>query len=290
MIYPTGKRATGSTTTAHSFFSRHLLLIGLSVLLWGLSLVLTPGFAQTPIPQPTDYLVNDYADILTPTQVEQLGNKLRDYVGETSTQIVVVTLETLDGEDPFDYAQRLASTWGIGGRSNDNGILLLVVEQDRAIRIQTGYGAEGFLPDVTAKRIIERVLVPAFRNGNYYQGIDRATDIMMDLGRGEYEGDGLPAGEGMPDWVIILLIIAVIIFFSWIGSRHDDDDDDGGYYRGGRYDMPGRRHRRGRTIIFPGGGWGGSRGGGGGGGGFGGGGFGGFGGGGFGGGGAGGSW
>jgi uncharacterized protein len=267
---------------------RRLSLLGLSLLCWASSLVLVELHAQAAVPQPTDYLVNDYADLLTRSQVEQLGTKLRDYVGETSTQIVVVTIESLEGDDPFEYAQRLASTWGIGGRGNDNGILLLVVEQDRAIRIQTGYGVEGFLPDVTAKRIIERVMVPAFRSGNYYQGIDRATDIMMDLGRGEYAGDGLSSDEKIPDWVIILLIIALIIFFSWLASRHDDDDD-GGYYRGGRYDMPGRR-RRGRTIIFPGGGWGGSRGGGNSGGGFGGGSFGGFGGGGFGGGGAGGSW
>lgn len=249
--------------------------------------------AQKTIPEPTQYLVNDYAGLLNRSQVEALGTKLRDYAVESSTQIVIVTETSLQGQDAFSYAQRLASAWGIGGGENDNGILLYVAQEDRQIRIQTGRGTEGFLPDVTAKRIIENIIVPAFRSGDYYRGLDRATDAIMDLGRGEYSGEGHAGngGESIPGWIIIIFIILLIVILSWITHNHDDDDD-GGYYRGGRYDMP--KRRRGRTIIFPtGGGW--SRGGGGGGGsggfgGFGGGGFGGFGGGSFGGGGAGGSW
>ena len=251
--------------------------------------------AQKTVPEPTQYLVNDYAGLLNRSEVVALGQKLRDYVAETSTQIVIVTETSLEGDDAFSYAQRLATKWGIGGGENDNGILIYVAQQDRQVRIQTGRGTEGFLPDVTAKRIIENIIVPAFRSGNYYRGLDRATDAIMDLGRGEYEGDGLSGngGDAIPGWIVIIFIIVLILVLSWMTSN-DDDDDDGGYYRGGRYDMPDRRYRRrGRTIIFPtGGGW--SRGGGGGGsdgfGGFGGGGFGGFGGGSFGGGGAGGSW
>lgn len=251
--------------------------------------------AQKTVPEPTQYLVNDYAGLLNRSEVVALGQKLRDYVAETSTQIVIITETSLEGDDAFSYAQRLATKWGIGGGENDNGILIYVAQQDRQVRIQTGRGTEGFLPDVTAKRIIENIIVPAFRSGNYYRGLDRATDAIMDLGRGEYEGDGLSgnSGDAIPGWIVIIFIIVLILVLSWITSNNDDDDD-GGYYRGGRYDMPDRRsRRRGRTIIFPtGGGW--SRGGGGGGsdgfGGFGGGGFGGFGGGSFGGGGAGGSW
>jgi uncharacterized protein len=252
----------------------------------------TALWSQKQPPEATDFLVNDYAGLLTRNEVVALGNKLRDYFAETSTQIVIVTEKSLEGDDAFSYVQRLATKWGVGGKKNSNGILIYVSEQDRQMRIQTGYGTEGFLPDVTAKRIIESIMVPAFKSGNYYQGLDRATDAIMDLGRGEYQGDGLPGGEGIPDWAIILLFIALIIFLSWLSQN--DDDDDGGYYRGGRYDMPDQRgRRRGRTVIFPGGfgragGSGGNNGGGFGG--FGGGGFGGFGGGGFGGGGAGGSW
>ena len=272
------------------FSSWHLLITALAIA-WTPTLL----SAQKTVPEPTQFLVNDYADLLSRNEEVALGRKLRDYVGETSTQIVVVTEKSLQGDDPFSYAQRLATAWGIGGGENDNGVLIYVAKDERQVRIQTGRGTEGFLPDVTAKRIIENIIVPAFRSGDYYRGLDRATNAIMDLGRGEYEGDGFSGGgEAIPDWVIILFIILLIIILSRM-SNHHDDDDDGGYYRGGRYDMPNRRYRRGRTIIFPGGGW--SRGGGGssgggmdGWGGFGGGGFGGFGGGSFGGGGAGGSW
>ena len=71
----------------------------------------------------------------------------------------------------------------------------------------------------------------------------------MDLGRGEYEGDGLPAGNGesIPGWTIIVFIIIMVLVISWMSNNDDhDDDDDGGYYRGGRYDMPNRRYRSGR--------------------------------------------
>ena len=274
------------------FQTRFLLLLA-GVFLLGTSLV-----GQKQVPEPTQYLINDYAGLLDRSQVVALGDKLRNYVGETSTQIVIVTEESLEGDDPFQYAQRLATKWGIGGAGNDNGILIYVSKLDRQVRIQTGQGTEGFLPDITAKRIIENIIVPAFRSGNYYQGLDRATDAIMDLGRGEYEGDGLSSSnnkESVPGWIVIVFLIILIMFISWL-THNDDDDDDGGYYRGGRYDMPERGYRRrGRTVIFPGGGgWsrggGGGSSGGGGFGGFGGGGFGGFGGGSFGGGGAGGSW
>ncbi len=269
---------------------RRSLLLPLLVLctlsLWG----------QKEVPQPTEYLINDYARLLSRSEVQRLGNKLRDYALETSTQIVVLTESSLEGEDPFEYAQRLADAWGIGSAGNSNGILIYVAQQDRQIRIQAGYGAEGFLPDVMAKRIIDNVIGPAFREGRYYDGLDRATDVIMDLGRGEYDGEEQQRNsqQKVPSWIILVFIIALIVVLS-IFSGNDDDDDDGGYWRGGRYDMPHRgRRRRGSVIIFPGGfgGGGGSFGGGSGGGfgGFGGGGFGGFGGGGFGGGGAGGSW
>ena len=258
------------------FQTRFLLLLA------GAFLLSASLLGQKQVPEPTQYLINDYAGLLDRSQVVALGDKLRDYVGETSTQIVIVTEESLEGDDSFEYAQRLATKWGIGGAGNDNGILIYVSKLDRQVRIQTGQGTEGFLPDITAKRIIENIIVPAFRSGNYYQGLDRATDAIMDLGRGEYEGDGLSSSnnkESVPGWIVIVFLIILIMFISWL-TRNDDDDDDGGYYRGGRYDMPERGHRRrGRTVIFPGGGW--SRGGGGGS--SGGGGFGGFGGGGFGG-------
>lgn len=277
------------------------LLLALTLLLFLGSVTLLS--AQAPIPPKRDYLVHDYADLLTRSEEVALGDKLAAFARETSTQIVVLTEESLEGADAFQRSIDIAQSWGIGGsEEKDNGILIYVAEQDRAIRIQTGYGAEGFLPDAIAKRLIDNIITPAFRNSQYYQGLDRATDAIKDLATGEYvaePGDGAQS-DGLPPIFIFFLILLVFIIISAIGNRHDDDDDDdeGGYWRDGRYEMddPYRKRRRrrggGGWVIFPGGfGGGGSGGGGGGGmGGFGGGGFGGFGGGGFGGGGAGGSW
>jgi uncharacterized protein len=273
-----------------------------------LFLALGTASGQPAVPQPTEYLVNDYARLMSQAEVNRLGEKLRNYALETSTQIVVLTENSLQGEDDFNRAVAIYDAWKIGGSAEEsNGVLLYIAKEDRKIRILTGYGAEGFLPDAYARRIIDNIIKPAFQQQRYYDGIDSATSAIMELGQGEYTNENSgnekrKAEGGIPAFLVIIFIIILIIIFSRMGG--DDDDDDGGYYRGGRYDMDQRPQRRRRSrsgggwIFFPpiggGGGWGGggSSGGGGwgGGGGFGGGGFGGFGGGMTGGGGAGGEW
>lgn len=283
------------------YFSARLLLLPLFLVVF----TLWPGISQSQKraidAQPSEYLVNDYAGVLERQEVIRLGQQLRSYALETSTQIAVVTENSLQGDDPFDYTIQLAQKWGIGGQQ-DNGVLIYIAVQDRKIAFQVGYGAEGFLPDAMANRIITEIMQPAFRAGRYYEGLDRAAQAVMDLGRGEYTNEGGSAkrkATGLPLLPMLFLVIIVMIILARLfGGRGDDDDDDGGYYRGGRYDYPqrrrGRRRRGGGWIFLPGpiGGWsgGGGSGGGDGFGGFGGGGFGGFGGGDFGGGGAIGDW
>lgn len=235
--------------------------------------------AQKQIPPKSDRLVNDFAGMLSSGELETLENKLVAYNDSTSTQIAIVIERSLEGDDAFDYTIRLAEAWGIGREGKDNGVLIYIAQDDRKVRIQTGYGMEGFLTDAMSKRIIENVIVPNFRGGQYYKGLDRATELIIQLGSGEFTSDEISGmGEGkIPVGLvifIIILIIVVIIVLSNMGGG-------GGYYRGGKYDD----HRGGGWIIFgPGSGGGGGWSGGGGGG------FGGFGGGSFGGGGAGGSW
>lgn len=239
-------------------------------------------------------IVNDFAGMLSPEEKNALERKLVIYNDTTSTQIAIVTERTLEGEDIFDYTVRLGKAWGIGQKGKNNGILLYVALEDRKIYIQTGYGAEGFLPDAISKRIIENIIKPAFREKRYYEGLDKATDAIISYGTGEYKADPKEQEVDTGAIIIFLFIIIIIIFFiiNSIRSnrnRGNDDNNDGGLYRGGRYD----EHNRGGGgwIFIPpigggGGGWnsgGGSSGGGG----FD---FGGFGGGDFGGGGAGGDW
>jgi uncharacterized protein len=254
-----------------------------------LSLAVLPALeAKDPPRRPVPpRLVNDFAGMLTPGEVAALEAKLVAYNDSTSTQIAIVIEPTLAGEDIFDYSLRLASAWGVGQKGNDNGILLFIAAQDRQLYIQTGYGAEGFLPDALAKRIIENVIKPAFRQGQYYAGLNEAVTVMMKLGAGEYSAEQVKGGDTGIPWGTIIFFFFLFIILSSIfnkNKRRNDDDEDGGYGRGGRYDMNPRPG--GGWVIFPGGGGGGGGGWGGGGGG----GFGGFGGGGFGGGGAGGSW
>lgn len=231
-----------------------------------------------PAITPSQGLVLDLAAVLNSSEEQALERKLRAFNDSTSTQIAILIDSSLQGEDIFDYSLKVAREWGIGQEGKNNGILIYVAIQDRQIFIQTGYGAEGFLPDILANRIIQQIIKPEFRQGKYFRGLDRATSYIIKSAQGEYTNDEL-SGEELPfppELIMLLIIIIIIIVF-----RGNNDDDDEGYYRGGRYDGYGRRRSRrgGGMIFFPGGG------------GFsGGGGFGGFGGGGFGGGGAGGSW
>ena len=253
------------------------------------------ALAQPAVPPKSNQLVNDYAGLMTSAQQQQLTQALNDYARETSTQIAVVTETSLQGEDVFDRSLAIAESWGIGGSpERDNGVLVYIAKDDRKIFIQTGYGAEGFLNDARAGRIIRNIMTPAFRRGDFYGGIAGAVQAIMDAGRGEYTADETePAGSpGIPPIFVFMFIFFIFMLLNRFGNRHDDDDDDdGGYWRNGRYDErnPRRRRRGGGWVILPGG-FGGFGGGGGGVGFGGGGGFGGFGGGGFGGGGAGGGW
>ena len=254
----------------------HLLLL--------LALLTSLGTAaQTLPPRPNPpRLVNDLAHLLQPAEAEALENKLVAYNDSTSSQIAIVTVANLDGDDIADYGQKLYEAWGIGRKGKNNGILILVAQQEHQARIQTGYGLEGAVPDALAKRIISNTLVPAFRQNQYYAGLDKGTDELIALAKGEYQADPADArsqgqsdgsGSGFPFWVIVLVLVVV---FTMLRNRGGGGGNRG--FGGGL--IP--------PIIFGGGGFGGGGGGFGGGGG--GGGFGGFGGGSSGGGGASGSW
>ena len=244
-----------------------------------LGLLLFPFFAQAKeIPKKTRHLVNDYVHVMPEAQRRALEKKLVAYNDTTSTQIAVVIEQSTEGEDVFDYAIRLAESWGIGQDGKDNGVLIYIATDDRKIRILTGYGAEPTVTDAMAKRIIEQIIIPAIKQGKYYEGLDQATTKIIRLAAGEFSAE-----EATPisPLLIFLLILLLFFLFAYLASK-GNGGKGGGYYRGGHYDDPWRGS----------GGWiGGGFSGGGGSGGFsGGGGFGGFGGGSFGGGGAGGSW
>ena len=217
-------------------------------------------------------LVNDYTNTLTAQQKEALETKLYQYDDSTSNQIVVVIVESTDNYSVEDAAIELGRKWGVGSKEFNNGVVILVAKGDRKVTIQAGYGLEGAVTDLIAKSIIDNEVTPNFKEGNYYRGLDEATDNIIKAAEGRYKAPTNYASKkkkGVSISTIIFIIIILIVIFSGAGPG-------GGTYvsRGGF------------------GGWSGGSGGGGwsGGGGSSGGGFGGFGGGSFGGGGASGSW
>lgn len=243
---------------------------------------------QLPEPMKPARLVNDFAGMFSATERQALEEKLVDFDRATSTQIAVVTVADLDGSDISDYSARLFDKWGIGGSSEkNNGILILIKPKTASSRgevfISIGYGLEGAVPDALAGRIVDYDILPAFRKGMYYQGIDNATSTLMSLSSGEFTAEQYlehhKKGVGMGS-IIGLLVVLIAIFFTFgsrggnRGSRTISSDSDVASAILLGSILSGRRHSGGGFGGFSGGG----------------GGFGGFGGGFTGGGGAGGSW
>ena len=157
-------------------------------------------------------LVNDFANILDDSEESLLEQKLLAYNNSTSTQIAVVTINSLQGNDIGDYSFRLAEKWGIGQKGKDNGVLLMVAMEDRKMFIATGYGLEGVIPDALAKRVVENYMRPNFRNNDFYRGLDLATSVIMGLASGEYTADQIVRKKGKP--VQLIYPLFMIIFFT----------------------------------------------------------------------------
>ncbi|MFY8020266.1 MAG: TPM domain-containing protein [Bacteroidia bacterium] len=169
-------------------------------------------------------LVNDFAGVLDASQVENLESKLKAYNDSTSTQVAIVIENSLEGDDIFDYCQRLATDWGIGVKGRNNGVLIYVAISDRKMRIHVGYGMEATITDALTKRIINQVMKPAFKQSDYYGGLDEATTYIFRAAAGEFIND-LPdsnSGKGL-SWPVILVvgIIILIAFFSKGGGRRN---------------------------------------------------------------------
>lgn len=230
-------------------------------------------------PQPPR-LFNDLTpgtNFLTPSQAAALEAKLVTFDDSTSNQITIVIVESLQDYTANEYATALGRKWGVGSKEFNNGIVVLVStgggDGNRDAYIATGYGLEGAIPDVIADDIVENEMIPEFRQGNFYKGLDDAVNALAKAAAGEYHtARKKPAKTDFK--TVVFIILLMILFF---------------YFRGGQGGtmVSGRGHRGWTGGTWYGGGWGSS---GGFGGGSSGGGFGGFGGGGFGGGGAGGKW
>lgn len=235
-----------------------------------------------PSPMQPRRIVNDFTGLLSLKEQASLEQKLREFNDTTSTQIAVVTVPSLHGYAPNDYAQRLAEQWGIGQKGKDNGVLVLVKPKSRSeqgqVAIAVGYGLEGAIPDAVAARIIRNEIIPEFQNDRYYAGLDKATDVLMKLTSGEYSAEEYEQDDFTEYALAFIFLLFIILVFAISRFRSKGPDQNAG---------SGSSRSQGGPFIFWGG-LGGQGGGNTGGGSFGG--FGGFGGGSFGGGGASGKW
>ncbi|AUC23954.1 methanol dehydrogenase [Polaribacter sejongensis] len=187
--------------------------------------VFSQGYQIPEIPE-FQTSVYDYTSLLTESQKTSLEGKLVRYSDTTSTQIVVAIIPSTEGENINYLAANWGEKWGIGDAKKDNGVLMLLALNDRKIAIQAGKGTEHLLTDFQAKRIIERVIIPEFKRGDYYSGLDKGSDYIFRTLNGEFKGSRQKDAEGFDPGIIIFIIIVIIIFI--LISRGNKNNGSGG--------------------------------------------------------------
>jgi len=172
-------------------------------------------------------LVNDFTGTLSAGEVAQLESKLVNFNDTTSTQIVVVMVNSLGEYDKAQFADLLGEKWGVGYKGKNNGVVVLVKPKTAASGgeafITAGYGLEAVVPDITIKQIIEDEMIPYFRENRYFEGIEAGTNILMKLTANEFTADQYTkrskSGGGGTIGFLIPFIIIIIVFVKLLGGR-----------------------------------------------------------------------
>ncbi len=168
------------------------------------------------VPAPRGY-VNDYAALLGPEAAARLERDLQAFDRSDSTQVAVLTIDSLEEESLEDFSIRTVESWKLGQKGRDNGVLLLVVKNERRIRIEVGRGLEGVLTDLLTGRIIDGIMVPLFREGRYEEGIEAGAAAIVRAARGEFAAESLPrrdTGRGSP---VMAYLLFGFVFLSFLG-------------------------------------------------------------------------
>lgn len=171
--------------------------------------------AETLPPSPAAYF-NDYAGLVSAADAQRLEAKLRQLADQTSTQVVVAVFKNLPSPSLEDFTVRTAESWRVGRKDWDNGAVLFVFVDDRKMRIETGYGLEGALPDQLAGRILDEQVRPRFRAGDWAGGLEAGIDGIIAATRGEYKAP--PKPKPSVPVVPLLLIAFFVILLVWLGS------------------------------------------------------------------------
>lgn len=178
-------------------------------------------FAQFDVPPVPKFQtsVYDYVDLLSSSQRTALETKLVKYSDTTSTQIVVAIIATTKGENIGLLAPKWAHEWGIGQAKEDNGVFILLAKDDRKIWISPGYGVEHKLTAGITGELIRNIIIPEFKKGDYYNGLDKGADAIFEVLKGTYKStrknnNGFPAGAAFTVFIFILFFIIILIAIS----------------------------------------------------------------------------
>jgi uncharacterized protein len=161
-------------------------------------------------------LVNDFIGILSQSQVQQLEEKLVAYNDTTSSQLVVVIVKTVQPYDMNEFATKLGTTWGVGKKGKNNGVVILWATSDRKVYIAPGRGLEGAIPDAYCERIVQQIIIPNFKQQQYFEGLDQGTDKIINYAKGEFQADPQDnSGGGGFDISTILIMLFIFMLILW---------------------------------------------------------------------------
>ncbi|PQL91525.1 TPM domain-containing protein [Apibacter adventoris] len=212
------------------------------------------SYAQTEFKIPERpkiiYPVNDYAGILTTQQKQEINQKLISYSDSTSTEIIVCTIKTLDGDDINYVGAKWGTQWGIGQKDKNNGILLLIAVNDHKLAIQNGKGTEDAMTDLYSGIIINQYMVPYLKNNDFFGAINSGTDQIIKVLQGKFKASPKTddTDDGMSGFVVALILFFFILFIVLMKKKStsstyydrngkkkkkDDDDDFWGGFGGG---------------------------------------------------------
>ncbi len=210
------------------------------IALLGLAIIISLNiFAAVPEkPSPARFL-NDFANVFSPEQQKAIEDSLVALDRKTSNQIVIVTLNDFDGEDKAQLAAEIGEKWGVGNKEFNNGIVILLKPKNDTkgeVFIATGYGLEGALPDAANKDIVEREMIPAFKENDYYKGVTNALNVIIPIASGEYTYSKYKEEKEEEDFIYLifaLVFVGGIILFAFLMPSHNSGTYASGRSHGG---------------------------------------------------------
>ena len=190
--------------------------INYSLVVLSFLFLVSPIFAYVSPGQPVGF-VNDYVGLMNSSEQQILNTKLKQFAQQTGNEIVVAIVPTLQGDTIENFAVKLFEEWKIGKERYDNGLLMLISKDDRAMRVEVGYGLEGFVTDAESNKIIKTILAPTFQIGDFYTGLNESTTRIMALVSGEATAE-TTAGSVEKPQAYSLSVVSILFIINFI--RH----------------------------------------------------------------------